>query len=495
MSRTSRRGSEIEPYLVDESRLGGGCAEEVGWPSSAEEAAAMLAAWNARELPVTVSGGGTGVVGGRVPRGGAVLATDRLNRVLDLRPVEGGALLRVQAGVSLAEVQRVAAEAGLLYPPDPTESGCLIGGNLATNASGARSLRFGSTRRWVEAVRVALVDGSSGWVRRGDLPLVGASVVCDLFEGRQIALPVPRWRLPATTKCTAGYHSSEGMDLVDLLVGSEGTLCVFLEAELRVLAAPAEILSGLLFFEQEARAFDFVGAARRALQPWALELIGAEALALLREQGTAIPAGARAAIFFEQGIAAAEADRRDDHWEAWLALAERSGAAAESWLADSAADDRRFRDLRHAIPATINETLSRRGVRKVSTDTAVPRGRAPELIRRYRRRLDEQGFEYVVFGHAGDDHVHVNILPRDAEQMPRVESVYREMVEIAAEMGGAVAAEHGLGKVKNWALPIQYGPQVIERMEHLRRVFDPALRLGRGTLFPDPADGDPAEPS
>ncbi|MDQ7087088.1 MAG: FAD-binding oxidoreductase, partial [Acidobacteriota bacterium] len=206
MSRITRSAGAIEPYLVDESRLEGGCAEEVGWPGSAEEAAEMLAAWHGRELPVTVSGGGTGVVGGRVPRGGAVLATERMNRVLDLRPVEGGALLRVQAGVSLAEVQQVAARAGLLYPPDPTETGCLIGGNLATNASGARSLRFGSTRRWVEAVRVALVDGSSAWIRRGEPPLVGTSVVCDRFGNRPITVPVPRWRPPATTKCTAGYH-------------------------------------------------------------------------------------------------------------------------------------------------------------------------------------------------------------------------------------------------------------------------------------------------
>ena len=496
----------IEPYLSDESRMEGGRAEEIAWPANAAEASEVLSDWHARGLPVTVSGGGTGVVGGRIPFGGAILATDRMNQILDIRswsPASphpcspdpgflGGATMRVQAGVSWMEIQQAAAEAGYSYPPDPTEGGCFLGGTLATNASGARSFRFGPTRVWVDALKAALPDGRVVELRRGEHRWKGDSYTLELTEGPPLVIPLPDWPMPPTSKSTAGYHCRIGMDLIDLLVGSEGTLVIFLEAELRLLPAPREMLSGMLFFESEENAFRFTAAARgnrhrgeEGVAPWSLELFGEEALDLLREKEVPVPGDVHGAIFFEEGLAADLAATFDECQEAWLRLAEKHDASADSWLADSAAEDRRFREFRHAIPATINEKLAERKVTKVSTDTAVPEGLAPEMIARYRRLLDARGYDHVVFGHAGDDHVHVNIIPRDPEELPAVKQTYWELIRIAIEMGGIAAAEHGLGKLKARALEMQYPGHVVERMKSIKRAFDPLWRLGRQTLFED----------
>jgi D-lactate dehydrogenase (cytochrome) len=169
--------------------------------------------------------------------------------------------------------------------------------------------------------------------------------------------------------------------------------------------------------------------------------------------------------------------------DAWIALGGLHGALDESWVATTPAEHKSFRELRHAVPVSINETLARRGVSKLSTDTAVPRGRAAELLDRYRERLRAEDFEHVIFGHIGDDHPHVNILPRDRSEHARAKQVFGDLCRIAVELGGTVAAEHGLGKLKAFALPLLYSPEAIERMREIRHAFDPGEILGRGTLF------------
>lgn len=488
--KIARDPVDILKYLADESRMPGGQADEVLWPETPEEAAQALAQATSTGGAVTVSGAGTGTVGGRVPLGGAVLATDRLSRIVDLqldRDARRGRM-RVQAGVTLAAVQQAAAAEGFWYPPDPTENGCFIGGNLATNASGARSHLFGATRRWVTRCVVALADG-------GLLDLQRGAVVANhgVFEipraGGPLRVPAPDWSLPGTRKHAAGYFSAPGMDLLDLFVGSEGTLGAILEADLILVAAPGAMLSGILFFDGEAQALALVAAARGAaaaghgVSPAALEFFDGATLALLREKSIPVPAGARAAIFFEQpGERAEDADAL---LEAWVALAESQGAANDSWLSQEAAEQEKFREFRHLVPTAINEKLARRGVRKVSTDTAVPEGRAGALLAAYRKLLDEAGLESVAFGHVGDDHLHVNILPAGPEQLEAAKSLYARLVRTAVEMGGTVSAEHGLGKLKRQDLCLLYPPVVIDRMRAIKNALDPRGVLGRGVLLPD----------
>src|SRR5829696_4977926 len=260
---------EIQSFLADASNTAGGRAERVLFPESPEEAARALAAAARERTPVTVAGAGTGVVGGRVPHGGVVLSTARLNRVGEfVRETLAGGWATAGAGVVLSDFQREARARGLLYPPDPTEWSCYIGGTVATNASGARTFKYGPTRGYVRALKVALTTGDLLDLRRGEL-FAGAdgSVRLPLGGGRRIEARLPTYTMPATRKHAAGYFVAPGMDLVDLFVGSEGTLGVVTEVELSLLPQPEGVLSGVIFFRAEESLLAFVREAReRSLQ-------------------------------------------------------------------------------------------------------------------------------------------------------------------------------------------------------------------------------------
>jgi D-lactate dehydrogenase (cytochrome) len=279
------------------------------------------------------------------------------------------------------------------------------------------------------------------------------------------------------------------MDLVDLFIGSEGTLGIIHEAELSLVPSPAAMLSGILFFVREGEALDLVAVARgeaaavHGVSPAALEFFDAAALTLLRENAVPVPREAGAAIFFEQPADSAEVF--DRLLEAWSELAERQRALPDSWLSQDAAEQQRFREFRHLVPTAINEKLARRGVRKVSADAAVPPGRARELLSAYRAILDPAGLECVAFGHVGDDHLHVNIIPTGPDQLEQAKALYGRMVRAAVALGGTVSAEHGLGKLKRQDLALLYPPEVIGRMRAIKGALDPAGILGRGTLFPE----------
>ncbi len=488
---SSRDAQDLQKYLSDESRMTGGAADAVYWPATPAEAGEALAACAADGTPVTVSGAGTGIAGGRVPQGGVVLATDKLARVLDLAvaPDRGGATLRVQAGVTLAAVQDAAAAEGFWYPPDPTENGCFVGGSLATNASGARTFRFGASRPWVRALTVALADGTVLDLRRGAVTASNGGFTIGRPAG-PLSVPAPDWTMPHTTKHAAGYYSEPGMDLVDLFIGSEGTLGVIAEAELGLIPAPEALISGILFFTSEAAGLAMVDAARgdrtrgaHGVTPTALEFFDGAALELLRRAKDApVPREARVGIFFEQPVAGAA--QFDDLLEAWASVAEDTGALADSWLAQEPEEQKRFREFRHLVPWTINETIAKRGVRKVSTDTAVPTGHVGEMLRAFRALLEPAGLEHIAFGHVGDDHLHVNVLPQGPDQFPEAKALYGAMVRAAVAMGGTISAEHGLGKLKGQDLGLLYGADVLARMRAIKSALDPAGILGRGTLFP-----------
>jgi FAD/FMN-containing dehydrogenase len=411
-------------------------------------------------VPVTIAGGGTGVTGGGVPLGGWVLSVEKLNR----QEVHPGYAI-AGAGVPLRDLQAAAQRAGQFYPPDPTENSAFLGGTIATNASGSRSYRFGSTRRWVERLRVVLADGRLLDLGRGD--------AVDFDPG---AVP-----LPAVTKNTAGYPLRPGMDWIDLFVGSEGTLGVVTEARARLLPAPPAVLAGVVFFADDNAALDAVDQWRSTAARM-LEYLDQPSLELLRARFPEIPAAARAAILFDQALAS-EDDPEVDHW---LDRIQAAGAfEEESWFALSAADRERFRQFRHSLPELVNDTVRRSGALKMNTDYAVPVARNREMLAYYRRRLEREfPGRYVIFGHIGDAHLHVNIFS-DPANPATASDLLREFAREAVALGGTVSAEHGLGKRKRHLLELQYSAGDIEAMRAVKRRLDPGNILGRGTLLGD----------
>lgn len=491
---------EMQSYLADASNLAGGRASRVVFPETAEEVAGVLREASAEGVAVTVSGAGTGVVGGRVPFGGLVLATDKLNRIGEIVAEEKGGRGTVEAGVTLADFRREVESRHLLYPPDPTEWSCYMGGTVVTNASGARTFKYGPTRPYIRRLKIALATGDVLSLARGEVRADAAGrLLIPLGAGRAVEAQLPAYRMPRTRKHAAGYYVEPGMDALDLFIGSEGTLGVVVEIEATLLPKPEGVLSGVVFFMEEEKLLDFVRAARAAslntragnlehpenrvggLDARALEFFDAEALNFLREKYPSIPAGAQGAIFFEQETNAATEELL---MGAWLALLEQHEAALDaSWFATDERDQARLREFRHALPVLVNEWLARHGQRKVSTDMSVPDEAFAAMLRFYQERLRASGLQYVIFGHIGDNHVHVNILPRDDAQAAAAREIYGQFIARAVRVGGTISAEHGVGKIKRDYLRALYGDEHLRQMAALKRAFDPACILGRGNIF------------
>lgn len=430
--------------------------EGVARPTSVEEVVEVLRRATGERTPMTPAGGQTSTTGASIADRGIVLSLRGMDRVLDIDPAARTA--RVEPGVLVADLRRAAAAQGLLFAPDPTsEEDATIGGAVACNASGARSLRYGATRAHVRALRVALASG-------------------ELLELRR----------PRLEKNTVGFALAH--DPVDWFVGSEGTLGVVVEVEVRLLPLPGRTTGLGIPFADEGSALAFVVAAREAagLSPRCLEFFDERALAIARaaDASEAWAPTARAMVYVEEtGDEGAEPPLDE-----WLALAERFHALdADLRVFEDEGSLRAARRFRHAVPATMNERGARcrpAGGRKVSTDWAVPYRRLAEAIDRARRIADRHGVEQAVtYGHAGNGHPHQNFIARDAAELARIERVVEETLREVIAMEGTVAAEHGIGKLKRRWLGLQLSPVQIGVMRAVKRELDPLGLLAPGNVL------------
>lgn len=425
-------------------------------PSSADEVAAVLAEATSSGTPVTAAGGQTSTTGASITDAGLVLSLRAMQRVIDIDPV--ARVARVEPGVLVGELKRACAAQGLLLAPDPTsEEECTVGGAVACNASGARSLRYGATRPHVRALRVALADGS-------------------LVELRRTALE----------KNTVGYAMAH--DPVDWFIGSEGTLGVVVEVELGLLPLPEQVIGLAIPFATEQDALHFVVSARdsAAVHARCIEFFDALALDIARDaEGSRDWAGGAGAFVYVEEV---PLPGREPALDDWLALAEAHGALVDEvrvYEGETALRD--ARRVRHAVPAHMNERGAARrqhGGRKVSTDWAVPYPRLAEAIGRARRFADEAKVpQAVTYGHAGNGHPHQNFIAHDAGELARIEGVVEATLREVIALGGTVAAEHGIGKIKRKWLPLQMSPLQVRAMQAVKRELDPAGILAPGNVL------------
>jgi D-lactate dehydrogenase (cytochrome) len=472
-------GPEFGDYLHDESRRAGS-ADRIVFARGEEDVRAALQSG----LPITVQGARTGLTAGAVPEGGLILNLSRMNEIGE---VQGGRIT-VQPGALLSEIRDVAAEHSLFFPPDPTETSASIGGMLACNASGALSYHYGATRNWVHALRIMLPDGDVLRLERGQVAK-GRSFSLVSERGRTLSGKLPNLQMP-NVKSAAGYFVEPDMDLVDLFVGMEGTLGVITEAELKLIPVPPVQQALCAFFPNEDASLAFVRFLREELKPVAIEFFGHRALDLLRNSEMELPdlpAHFHTAIYFEfHGENEALIER------AVMAAAEKMielGASDEDcWMADGPRELEIHKAFRHATPEAVNLRIDQRkkdhpGLTKLGTDMSVPDDTLETIMQLYRDDLADTGLEYVIFGHIGNNHVHVNILPRNMQELAQGKALYEKWAEAVVVMGGSVSAEHGIGKIKVALLEKMYGSEGISAMRDLKSVFDPEGRLNPGNLF------------
>jgi len=518
----------VSGYLEDASGTGPGRAAALYRPGDAAEAAQLIRRSNREGFPLLFQAARSSLTAGAVPQGEVLLSVERMARI-DAPVVAEGAVgqVRVEAGVRLIDLQRELTAHGLYYPPVPTYQQAMVGGVLATNAGGAASFKYGNTRRWVRGLELLLFNGDLLRLERGEaLARAGESFMVELSDGARLPVPAPTYRLPELPKLSAGYHAAEPLDLVDLFVGSEGTLGLIVAATLELARLPPSVLVGLSFLHDNEQALALAGALRHAAvearrlgdargpDVRAIEWIDARGLDLLREaraSGAARPEelapapGAGSALLFEVELpeamdaetAAARlaggAGSDEGPLERLAAMLGAHEALEGTQLAlpGDAVRQRALRMFREAVPVRVNEKLASRrrdggDVAKVGGDLIVPFERLGEAIAIYEAGFRERGLEFAIWGHLSDGNLHPNAIPRNSDEALRAADAMHEFADAAIRLGGAPLAEHGVGRsrLKQQLLRRFLGDEAIASMQRVKRALDPHGRLAPGVLLP-----------
>ena len=427
----------------------------VARPQSLEEVVEVLRRAAADRTSVTCAGAQTSTTAASITDRGILMSLRGLDAISpidrDLRT------MRVGPGALVGDIKRAAAAADLLFAPDPTsEEESTIGGAIACNASGARTFKYGATRRHVTALKVAMASG-------------------EVLEFRRSSLE----------KNTVGYAFAH--DPIDWFIGSEGTLGVIVEAELALLPLPERVVGLAVFFADENDALQFVIDAResREVSARCIEYFDDKAVSITRTgtHATGIPEAAAAMVYVEEEVTR----DLDTSLGRWVDLIEPRASSLDPVVFDGEARLREARKLRHSIPATMNERGSARrgaGGRKVSTDWAVPYRKLGEAVRIARRLAADAGIEQaVIYGHAGNGHPHQNFVASDAAELATIERVVESTLREVIRLGGTVAAEHGIGKIKRKWLPLQMNAVQIAMMSAVKKELDPLGILAPGNIL------------
>ena len=480
---------EFENFVVDASNFKGNC-EAVYFPEDVKEILSIIKEANANKTKVTVAGNRTGLTGACVPQSGIVISTDKLNKILEINSDKFYAV--VEPAVLLSDFQKELKQQNLFYPPDPTETNCYIGGTVATNASGAKTFKYGPTRDYVLALEIVLPDGEMLELERGKQKAIGYDLTLTTQSGKNISLQIPDYKFPAV-KNASGYFVKKDMDAIDLFIGSEGTLGIITKIKLKLLPQPEDTISCVLFFDDETKAMNFLEEARDIsyqnkknnindfINAMALEFFDERALKFLAKDFSAIPENAKAAIWFEQE---STSDSFDNILEAWNTLMRQYNVNEETaWFAFSDADKEKIKDFRHAISWKVNEYVARNNFRKLGTDVAVPDSSFREFYFTLQKWAKQSNIDFVAYGHFGNSHIHLNFLPKNDEEFNQGKKLYKQICEEAVRLGGTISAEHGIGKAKRNYLLMMYGESNIRKMAALKKSLDPNLILGIGNIF------------
>ena len=490
----------LNAFLSDAAHVPAGVATGVATPHNADEIAALMRGAR-RILPI---GAQSSLTGGATPRGDLVISTRALTDITRL----SSQAVRVGAGVPLAALQQALASDGLYYPPVPTYDGAFVGGTIATNAAGAATFKYGSTRRWVDALRVVLADGSLAEITRGEVTASPDGLFeLQTAQDDAIRVPIPSYAMPDVAKLSAGYFASPGMDLIDLFIGSEGTLGIVIDATLRVIPLPRRC-SMLVTCASDTQALAVTSALRQeAVTSWrgdgtldvsAVEFMDSRALAfapdeVLARAGVERPVGETVLLLVQLDIA----DREDEALARMSAVLESCDVTVDPQVAP-AGDDRgsaRLFELREAVPAGVNAEVAgakervHPDIEKVAGDFVVPFERQQEALALYRDTFERYRLEYALWGHVSDGNMHPNLVPRSLADVTSGKAALLEIARRVVAMGGAPLAEHGVGRsaLKQQLLREMYGDDGIEEMRAVKRALDPEWKLAAGVLFTEPA--------
>ncbi|OLS19941.1 MAG: putative FAD-linked oxidoreductase [Candidatus Heimdallarchaeota archaeon LC_3] len=517
---------DVEPnytsYLTDESALVHGHADKIFFPFTEEELQKIVVKANQENISITISGGGTGLTGGRAPLGGWIIATDEMTQIVSYskskkifkdkelnksleyhieKISDELAYLTIPVSITIKSIQNLVKELGWFYPPDPTERGAFIGGTIVTNASGVRSFKYGVTRTWVQKLRVILPNESITIQDRNKQEKLGKKTnIVIVTNEKDLLIPRPDYSLPKVRKNVAGPVIKDDDQPIDLFIGSDGIFGVITEVTIKLIRPPVQIMSMILFCESFDQALKIINFSQKKRShniypiPLSVELIDHNAVELLKPVNSQIPKETHTIIYLEQDTY--DVEKKIDDLEFWIKTFDGFGIQ-DSWVEDSFVGIEKHKEFRHSLPEIVNSMVKRHGQAKLGTDYSVPDHLTKELYKlcqeigkKFQMYRDNNGnFElpsHVLWSHAGDNHVHLNFLPKNKEESLFAKSLMVEMMYEIVKMGGSISAEHGLGKKKflnKNALYFQYNEEEIEKIKKMKKIFDPNGILNPGVLF------------
>ena len=479
---------EIQQYLSDQANLKGSC-DCVYIVDNNEEISKIISTANDQDISISVCGNHTSLTGSSLPVSGWVLSTENLNKIIEINTNELYAI--VQPGVMLRELQEILAEKGLFFPPDPTEDSCFVGGMISTNASGARSFKYGATRESIEELEVILPTGQLINLKRGN-PIQGKLFRLKISADKFISFELPPDIKLINVKNAGGYYLREDMDPIDLFIGSEGTLGVITKAKLKLKPVPKNYISLVIFFDNLSKSFTFLHTIRTIsksnsktetnIQARLIEFFDKNSLNLLKDKFPDIPDNAVAAFWIEQ-------ETKDEEsygflLNEWDSILSKSNIDTEYvWFGVDQRDRSKIINMRHTLPLLINDIIMKNNVRKLGTDIAVPDHLFMNFYNDAIAETEKTNLKYVAFGHFGDSHLHLNILPTNEEEAEIGKELYSHLCSIAINLGGTFSAEHGVGKTKVDYLRLMVGDSNIKFMQKVRKIIDPKQIFGVGNLF------------
>ncbi len=435
--------SDCWPYGYDNSRLQA-MPDAVVLATCHEQIQPLVELCNQKQIPLIARGRGTGTTGATVPiHGGIVLSLERMNRIIKIDPANR--VMVVEPGVTNQEVQDAAKEHGFFWSPDPTSAAfCSVGGNLAYNSAGPRTVKYGSTRDNVLGLRA--ITGAGKEIRTGVY----------------------------TSKGVVGY------DLTRLLIGSEGTLAIITEANLKLTPLPeAKRTLQAIYKDMDSAAKAVSAIMAQPVTPCALEFIDGQAIEMIRDYSKAeLPQGAGAMLMIEVDGLEAGLDQAAET----VAAAARNDGALSVTLAKSKQEVQQLWDTRKALSPALRNIAPK----KINEDVVVPVSEIPTLINGLTDLAKKHDITIVNFGHAGNGNIHVNLLvdPDDPKQMQRADQCLDEVFSLVLELNGSISGEHGVGLVKRDFVSREIDAATLELMHNIRIQFDPNNILNADKKLP-----------
>ena len=466
-----RDKDQIVGYLEDASNLEGGNADILYIPETEDDVKEAVCECAKKRVPLTVSAGGTGTVGSRISQEGAILSVEKLNKILSIDKENKRAVL--QSGVIINDFLEALAKQDLFYPPFPTERTAFIGGNIATNASGEYSYYFGPTRNYVKRIKVLLSTGKFLEIERGKIFADKEGII----RIDELSVKIPSYISPQI-KNAAGYFSKPRMDLIDLFIGSEGTLGVITESEVEIIDDLQSRFIMVIFLPDEQRLLEFVSEIKNNpdLKPVSLEYFDKNSLDFLRSDFQSIPDSSTAALYVEEEEGANTLD-------VWLNLLDKY-KVIDTWISQDKKRYQELIDFRHKLPEKVRDYFKAIKSHKIALDIAVPNKSFGELFYFYKQVLNDGKIQFVLYGHIGENHLHLNFFPKNEKEKAIVNGICNEAVQKAVKMGGTVSAEHGIGKIKHKYLEVMHGKSGILEMARVKKILDPYCILGLDNIFP-----------